>query len=135
MFFQKYKKIILVILVLGISFVIYSAYFGGTPEGEELLVSSNSNTSVQTQIVGNEIVAALNQIQTLKLNRDIFEDPVFRSLVDRNIPIPVEPVGKTNPFAAIGADFAPATTTRPSTQNPNTLIDTTKKPPANQPVI
>lgn len=133
MFFLKYKKIILVILVLSISFVLYSTYFGGKPEGEELLVSSNTNT--QVQIVGNEIVSALNQIQTLKLSRDIFEDPVFRSLVDRNIPIPVEPVGKTNPFAAIGADFAPATTTRPSTQNPNTLIDTTKKPPANQPVI
>ncbi|MFA7194066.1 MAG: hypothetical protein WC087_04085 [Candidatus Paceibacterota bacterium] len=135
MFFQKYKKIILGVLLLSIAFVLYSTYFGGEPEGEELLVSSNTNTSTQTQIVGNEIVAALNQIQTLKLNRDIFDDPVFRSLVDRNIPIPAEPVGKTNPFAPIGADFAAPATTRPSTQNPNTLIDTTKKPPANQPVI
>ena len=134
MFFLKYKKIIIGIVVTLVLFFLYTIFFAEEPQGETLLVSSSE--SIQNQIVGNEIVAALNQIQRLKLSRDIFEDPVFKSLVDRSIPIPAEPVGKSNPFSPIGSNrVAPATTTRPTTQNPNTIINTTTNPPASQPVI
>jgi hypothetical protein len=134
MFFQKYKKIIMIIVVLVLVFIMYTVFFAKEPEGESLLVSTNQGA--QTQIVGNEIVAALNQIQTLKLSREIFEDPIYKSLVDRSIPIPQEPVGKSNPFSPIGSNRVnTSTTTRPSTQGTNTLIDAVNRPPANLPVI
>ena len=134
MFFLKYKKIIIGLVAVIVLFVLYSMFFAEEPQGEELLVSSNQ--TVQAQIVGNEIVAALNQIQTLKLSRDIFEDPVFRSLIDRSIPIPEEPVGKSNPFSPIGSNnVSQGTSTRPTTNRPNTIINTTNTQPASEPVI
>lgn len=141
MFFQKYKKIIIILAVAIIIFLVYAFMSGSEPQGSEsLLTSSNQqqNQSTQSRIVGNEIVAALNQIETLKLSRDIFDDPVFRSLVDRSQPLPNEPVGKTNPFSPIGSEVAPRQRST-TTPNVNTIINTTSRPPAdpaaNQPAI
>lgn len=106
---------------------IYS-FFSKPKSSENLLVSTNQVT--QSQVVGNEIISALNQIQTLNLNNDIFSDPVFRSLVDRSSPIPGEPVGKSNPFSSIGSEVRIKKPTASSTPSTNTIIDTTKNRPA-----
>jgi hypothetical protein len=136
MFFQKYKKIIIAIILLIAAPIAYSFIRGDSVDSEELLVSSNRNVQNQAQLVGNEIISALNQIQTLNLSKDIFEDEVFRSLIDRSQQIPLEPVGKTNPFSPIGREEVQrtrATTTPPSN---NTIINTTNnRPTTNQPVI
>lgn len=138
MFFQKYKKIILIILGLVILFFVYSYFSGNNSADEELLTSSIQVDPAQ--VVGTEIISALNQIESLKLSRDIFEDPVYRSLVDRSEPIPQEPIGKSNPFSPIGSSVirnVPTSTTTSSGSSqsrPNTIINTTNKP-ANVPVI
>ncbi|MBP9763187.1 MAG: hypothetical protein KBD10_00375 [Candidatus Pacebacteria bacterium] len=136
MFFLKYKKIIIILLVLIVSFILYTIFFKKDPQSEDLLVSS-SNTDVQTKIVGDEIISALNKIETLKLDKGIFTDPVFQSLVDRSVPIPAEPVGKSNPFAPIGSGSilnksttTKATTTKSTTPKVNTFINTTNTKPA-----
>jgi predicted RND superfamily exporter protein len=137
MFFQKYKKIIIIIIILLAVLLGYSFISGGsqTSNADPLLVSSNTNT--QARIVGNEIISALNQIQTLNLSKDIFEDKVFLSLVDRSEEIAPEPVGKTNPFSPIGSSAvqAPRATTTPRTNS--AIINTTNNnaPSTNQPVI
>ena len=107
--------------------------FSAPKETESLLVSTNQVT--QSQIVGNEIISALNQIQTLNLSSDIFSDPVFRSLIDRSSPIPSEAVGKSNPFSPIGSDARITNTRATSTPSTNTIINTTNRPPVSQPVI
>lgn len=138
MFFQKYKKIIIVIVVMLVAFIIYSFVSGGNTQEEELLTSTNANQNQTTQsrIVGSEIISALNQIQTLNLSRDIFDDPVFGSLIDRSEPIPEEPVGKNNPFAPIGSEIRARSTRGTSTPSTNTIINTTNNRPAtNEPVI
>ncbi len=137
MFFQKYKKIIIIIALLIIAPIIYSFFNKSTPSSDDaLLVSSNPNTAArQSQSVGNEIISALNQIQTLNLSNDIFEDSVFRSLVDRSESLPSEPVGKNNPFSPI---YGEARTTIRATSTPsvNTIINTTQnRNTNNQPVI
>ena len=132
MFFQKYKKIILIIAVLLIALLGYSL-LSEPKETETLLVSTNQVT--QSQVVGNEIISALNQIQTLNLSSDIFSDPVFRSLIDRSTPIPDEPVGKSNPFSPIGSDAQVQNTRATSTPSTNTIINTTNRPTQSQPVI
>jgi len=137
MFFQKYKKIIIILIVLVIVFLVISFIRGGSAENDdELLVSSNINSENQAQLVSNEIITALNQIQTLNLSKDIFEDKVFQSLVDRSEEIPGEPIGKTNPFSPIGRQNVQnrrATTTPPTN---NSIINTTNnRPTSNQPVL
>lgn len=138
MFFQKYKKIIIILIVLVIVFLGISFIRGGSVENDDsdLLVSSNVNVENQAQLVSNEIVSALNQIQNLKLNKDIFEDKVFQSLIDRSQEIPEEPIGKTNPFSPIGRQNVQnrrATTTPPTN---NTIINTTNnRPTTDQPVL
>jgi hypothetical protein len=97
--FAKYKKIIIIIAIAIVGFFIYSFFFG-TPKDDSLL-SSVSNTPSGADVIGSEIIQALNQIETLELDRAIFEDPVYRSLVDRSQPIPAEPLGRENPFAPI----------------------------------
>ncbi len=137
MFFQKNKKIIIIIAVLIIVFLAYSFISGGSTDNEQDLLTSSNTTQGQTtqsRIVGNEIIAALNQIQTLNLSRDIFDDPVFRSLVDRSRPIPAEPVGKSNPFSPIGS-VIPPTNRATTTPNVNTFINATNNPNATQPAI
>lgn len=99
-FISKYKKIILATIVIMVLFFAYNFFFGGKQEGDEL-ISGTINQRTAADVVGAEIIQALNQIESLKLDRTIFEDPVYRSLIDRSEPIPSEPVGKTNPFDPI----------------------------------
>lgn len=136
MFFQKYKKIIILIVLLIAAPVTYSLIRKDSVSEEALLVSTNTNAQNQAQIAGSEIISALNQIQTLNLSKDIFEDEVFRSLKDRSEPIPLEDVGKTNPFSPIGRDNVPTTRATTTPTSNNTIINTTNnRPTTNQPVI
>lgn len=119
-------------------FVIYSNFFSSKTTEDQLLTSSLQRNPAQ--IVGNEIITALNQIESLQLSREIFEDPVYRSLIDRSEPIPEEPIGKMNPFAPIGATSIRTTTTNSnsatsSTSRTNTIINTTNNKPVSVPVI
>jgi hypothetical protein len=138
-FFQKYKKIIITIAILIALPLIYSMIGTRPDNNSNQLLSSSNNQFAQQQIIGNEIIAALNQVQTLSLSKDIFEDPVFRSLIDRSSPIPLEPVGKINPFAPIGQQIIRNTTTPTATSTRpavNTNINTIQnRPVTEQPVI
>ena len=102
MLFQKYKKWIIIGLVIIAAFILYTIL---SPKGgeDELLTSTSRQTPAE--IVGVEIIAALNQIESLKLDRSIFDNPVYQSLKDRSQEIPPEPVGKPNPFDPIGSSL------------------------------
>lgn len=97
----KYRKWILIGVVIIAAFVAYTFFFTGDNTDDALLSSSNA-ANRPAQIVGNEIITALNQIESLQLNRDIFDSAVFASLKDRSQEIPPEPIGKANPFDPIG---------------------------------
>jgi len=102
-FFSKYKKIILTILITIVLFFAYSFFFGESSQNDELITSTASTGTSRTanDVVGAEIIQALNHIEALKLDRTIFEDPIYRSLIDRSQEIEPEPVGKNNPFDPI----------------------------------
>lgn len=97
------KKIIITVLILGLGFVVYLYFKGDDVESTDLLLANSGSPEQAADILGQEIIRALNQIEALQLDRAIFEDPVFLSLVDRSKEIPPEPVGRINPFAPIGA--------------------------------
>lgn len=95
----KYKKIIVIVAIAIALFFIYSFFFAKSEDGE--LIRGTVNAPSGADVIGSEIIQALNQIETLQLDRTIFSDPVYRSLVDRSQPIPPEPAGRENPFAPI----------------------------------
>jgi hypothetical protein len=102
----KLKKIIIAIVVLGILFVLYSAFLKPDP-GTETLVSgregiAGSLASQDAQVIGSQISQALLKIEQITLERAIFDNPIFSSLEDRSQPIIDEPIGRTNPFAPLG---------------------------------
>lgn len=61
-------------------------------------------TTVAAQGVGSDLVAILLKLQSLKLDTAVLKDPAFRSLNDFGREIPLEPVGRVNPFAPIGSE-------------------------------
>lgn len=104
----KYKKVIIVVAIAIVLFFAYSFFFGKTDDGA--LLSRTANAPSGATVIGSEIIQALNQIDTLQLDRAIFEDPIYRSLVDRSQPIPPEPIGRENPFAPINFTASSDTT-------------------------
>lgn len=109
MFFEKYKIILAFIVVLAVSFLVYTFMINGADQASQRgggtgLVASPALGVVGggENVIGAEIIRALNQIDALTLDRGIFNDPVYASLIDWSREIPPEPVGKDNPFAAIG---------------------------------
>ncbi|MEY2641060.1 MAG: hypothetical protein RL150_453 [Candidatus Parcubacteria bacterium] len=100
MFFRKYKIAIIVIGVALVGLVVYS-FMTGAPTDDVALVTTPEET--EAALVGNEIITALNQVNTLRLSKDIFSNPVYLSLIDRSQVIPEEKVGKVNPFDPIGS--------------------------------
>lgn len=98
------KKIIIGVVILAVAYIAYSMFFK-TSDSDNLISGSNSFSSdrslADTQILGNQITQALIQIESLQLNRSIFENPIFKSLSDRSEQIISEPVGRKNPFAPL----------------------------------
>lgn len=96
---NKYKKGILTGIVVIIAFAVYTIFFLEDTVEEPLLIEEVSQQS--TSVFGREINSALNQIESLNINREFFENPGFKSLVDRSEPLPEEGVGRHNPFAPL----------------------------------
>lgn len=101
------KKILIAIAIIGGIFLVYSIFFKANPEIESLLKSEGQVDSAD--ILGADIIKAINEINSLELDRSIFDDPVLSSLTDYSTDIEPEPKGRKNPFAPISsAPKAPA---------------------------
>lgn len=90
----KYKNIIIIVIVVIVGFLVYSI-FKPDPESESLLRTSGPQ---EARILGEDIIRALNQIDSLVLDASILSDPIIHSLVDHSRPIEEEPYGTNNPF-------------------------------------
>ena len=102
------KKLIIPFIVIVLAFVLYTVFI--KKDGSTSLLKKESPTN--GDVLGAEIIKAINQISTLKLDRSIFSDPIFKTLIDRSEELTPEPIGRVNPFAPIGSTGAtPATTT------------------------
>lgn len=104
---NTFKKIIIPVVVAALLFAGYNFFLKGDGADSLLKVSSVSSDDA----LGTEIIKAINQISTLKLDRSIFDDPIFGTLVDRSEPISPEKSGRDNPFAVIGAGNSSAAST------------------------
>lgn len=53
--------------------------------------------------VSRELLVVLGDLRTVTLTDTLFADPAFENLVDFGVAIPLQPVGRRNPFAPLGA--------------------------------
>ncbi|NCS99167.1 hypothetical protein GW764_03205 [Candidatus Parcubacteria bacterium] len=91
---KKYRKIIIFILVVVLSFVLYTIFL--KPQAEQALLDSSG--PAQVNAVGQEIIDTLNRIQSLELDKSVFNDPLYLRLRDDSQPIEDEDLGRSNPF-------------------------------------
>ena len=92
--FKTHRNLILAAALLVVAFVAYTLFFrGGEPApSSPLLVERPEN------IVGQDLVALLLRLQSIRLDQSLLGNPLFRSLRDFGREIPPEPVGRENHF-------------------------------------
>lgn len=111
------KNIIIVLVIAGVGFFGYNYLTRKDTSSDSLIQQESVNTSK----MGAEVLTALNQLKTLKLDSAIFKDEVFVSLQDFSKPLSPEPVGRVNPFSPIGVESGSvkitpnSSTTKPTT--------------------
>ena len=94
--FIKDNKMYIGIVVLALAGLwVYMTYFSGSSSAPAL--TSDQDTSPLSQ----DVLVTLNSLQTIKLNKAIFSDPVFVSLTDYGVTIPPQNAGRQNPFAPL----------------------------------
>lgn len=92
-FLKDNKWMIGGVLGAGLLVYVYFTYFAGG-QGPLLTSTTDNGSAAVTQ----ELVVALGNLKTIKLDESIFKDPVFVSLSDFGVVIPAQPVGRRNPF-------------------------------------
>ena len=96
-------------IIVVVSIIIYYWFLKPAPTdtatngGTLLDVTAEAN-------VGTDVLTLLNQIQSLRIDKSIFESPEYQSLNDFSVAIPPQPVGRPNPFAPIPGFTPPSTT-------------------------
>ena len=94
------KKSTITIIAIIIVAVIAYFYYTGTQTSPDA-GSSLSTVSANDQAVGAQVLALLNQIQSLKIDTSLFKDPTYLTLRDYTVAIPSVPVGRDDPFAPL----------------------------------
>lgn len=94
------KTVIIFIVILLIGVLMYFYTLGGPSDAsissldqQGMLVGSED-----TQIIGARVLSLLNEINTLRIDKSIFDDPIYKILLDHTVQIPAQNVGRANPF-------------------------------------
>jgi hypothetical protein len=97
------KSLIVIIAIIILGGAGYFYYQGrGAPATSTLDVTQSAE--------GAQVIALLNQIQGLRIDKTLFTDPGYLTLIDYTVPIPEQPVGRVNPFAPLpGVPSPPGT--------------------------
>jgi|GEM_PF-2581658 hypothetical protein len=94
---KKYRKIIIFVLVVILSFVLYTIFL--KPQTDQALLQKSGPTEVDT--VGQEIIDTLNRVQSIKVDKSVFNDPLYLRLRDDSRPINDQEKERENPFAPL----------------------------------
>ena len=97
------KKTIIIIIIVILVAVLAYLYMKGSPEntvssieGQDINGMGIDNpTSVN---VGLNVLALLNQINSIKIDAQFFKSNAFTSLIDHTVIVREQDVGKPNPF-------------------------------------
>ena len=133
------RNIIIIASVLIVGIIVYKVFLSGPSAPTSTLsttagvgstasgtttAGTSAGTSVDTT-VGQDFLALLLSVQSIKLDDSIFQSQAFNVLQDFNRPIPPDTdPGRTDPFAPIGADGS-SVSYAVSTSNPSSITPTT----------
>lgn len=99
-YFKENKGLaaIVIVAVLGVG-----GYFAYRSSDTGALLTASGATSTPTSKVSRELLLTLGDLRSITLDNSLFTDAAFTSLVDFRVDIPLQPVGRTNPFAPLSA--------------------------------
>lgn len=100
----KKNKILFLVVGLALAGVVWYGLSGSQPAGSSDAVLSSSEGGGSD--VEQEVLDTLLELREIRLEGQIFNDPVFNSLRDFGTDIVSEPVGRDNPFAPLSAEDA-----------------------------
>jgi hypothetical protein len=89
------KTAILSLVLLILAFFGYSYFFGGSSD----VMVAQVNTAA-----GTELIELSRELSGINFNQDLFATPGYRQLVDFGSEVLPQPIGRPNPFGAIGRD-------------------------------
>ncbi len=105
---KKSKKItVSIIAFFGIIAFVTSVFLAGknTLAQNSLIAVEDTTSGISlTNDDASLILSLLNKMQNIKLNTEIFSDPLFLGLNDYTVELVQEPKKRPNPFAPIGKD-------------------------------
>lgn len=103
------KTIAVVIIIAVLGFFLYRG-FGGSQTDTLSTEGVVAPEGVDVTAVGADIAILLEQLNSLKIDSEIFQSPVYQSLNDFTNDVPALPQGKKNPFAPLPGTVVPAKT-------------------------
>ena len=95
--------IIVSIIIFVAAIWIYKSFFGST----DVITLDTSG-----QVMGSDILQLNSNLQTVTLDKTLFGTTAYKSLVDFSTTVPQQPIGRSNPFAALGGDSSPTVKTQ-----------------------
>ena len=113
----KIKNIIILVVVAIALILVYVFFLKPAPAEPNLTssgtaVSSTTNVTDQNNSANQDFLSLLLSVKSIKLDDSIFSDSTFSTLHDSSILLtPDGTEGRPNPFAPIGNDIVPITTT------------------------
>ena len=99
---QKIKQIIVAVVIIIVAFLGFKMFFAPSESGDTTLTAEQSQASEFAE--GQVILALLAKLNRVTLDRAVFSDKVFASLVSFEQPIADQIIGRQNPFLPIGKD-------------------------------
>lgn len=78
------------LLVAGLGYYLY--------QDGSLLEGANQNGDLQVEAQSEEFIRRLETLKRISINDELFSDPRFTSLRSFATPVPVLPIGRSNPF-------------------------------------
>jgi hypothetical protein len=100
-FIKKYKTSLVIFSVILLLFGGY--YYWSTSSTSENAgqLTTESSSAAASSLAGREILAALRELRSLRIDSSVFESAVYKSLVDYTIATTSEPLGRLDPFAPL----------------------------------
>jgi hypothetical protein len=92
-FIKNNKGIAIALLIFIVAIGVYKLFSTNVALTESSLVS---------QSIGADIIELNSRIERVNLDPALFSSAVYKSLVDFSASIPLQPVGRTNPFDLMG---------------------------------
>ncbi len=91
------KSAIAFVAILIIGAFIYFYTLGNPTDSSVSSITETENAGQLEE--GAKVLALLNQISSLKLDTTIFDNNIYKTLIDYTVEVPEQNVGRTNPFS------------------------------------